>query len=74
MCPAFYVVYGTAGPDEVRTLGPNQASELVSPDSASRRPNFSSLHSSSLASALAFGCGTSGTASTYRAQDALIAL
>jgi hypothetical protein len=33
----------TAGLDEVRTLGPNQTSELVSPDSASGCPNFSSF-------------------------------
>ena len=32
-----------AGLDEVRTLGPNQTSELVSPDSASGCPNFSSF-------------------------------
>lgn len=32
-----------AGLDEVRTLGPNQTSEVVSPDSASGCPNFSSF-------------------------------
>ena len=33
----------TAGLDEVRTLGLNQTSELVSPGSASGCPNFSSF-------------------------------
>ena len=33
----------TAGLDEVRTLGPNQTSELVSPDNTSGCPNFSSF-------------------------------
>ena len=33
----------TAGLDEVRTLSPNQTSELVSPDSASGCPNSSSF-------------------------------
>jgi hypothetical protein len=33
----------TAGLDKVRTLGPNQTSELVSPDSTSGCPNFSSF-------------------------------
>ena len=39
----FDAVDNTAGLDEVRTLGPNQISELVSPDSASGCPNFSSF-------------------------------
>jgi hypothetical protein len=39
----FDAVDVTAGLDEVRTLGPNQTSELVSPDSASGCPNFSSF-------------------------------
>ena len=39
----FDAVDGTAGLDEVRTLGPNQTSELVSPDSTSGCPNFSSF-------------------------------
>lgn len=33
----------TADLDEVRTLGPNQTSELVSPDNTSGCPNFSSF-------------------------------
>ena len=37
----FDAVDNTAGLDEVRALGPNQISELVSPDSASGCPNFS---------------------------------
>ena len=39
----FDAVDNTAGLDEVRALGPNQISELVSPDSASGCPNFSSF-------------------------------
>jgi hypothetical protein len=39
----FDAVDNTAGLDEVRTLGPNQICELVSPDSASGCPNFSSF-------------------------------
>ena len=39
----FDAVDVTAGLDEVRTLGFNQTSELMSPDSASGCPNFSSL-------------------------------
>ena len=35
----FDAVDNTAGLDEVRALGPNQISELVSPDSASGCPN-----------------------------------
>lgn len=39
----FDAVDVTAGLDEIRTLGPNQTSELVSPDSTSGCPNFSSF-------------------------------
>jgi hypothetical protein len=38
----------TAGLDEARTLGPNQTSELVSPDSTSGCANFSSFDHSHL--------------------------
>ena len=40
---SFDAVDIAAGLDEVRTLGPNQTSELVSPDSASGCPNLSSF-------------------------------
>ena len=39
----FNAVDGTAGLDETRALGPNQTSDLVSPDSTSGCPNFSSF-------------------------------